>query len=82
MEEDVVIQVFRNYLENVGKSVRAKPKSAAGPDFVVEGHAYECKGTDFDKKRLFSQLLQYASQYSGVSLVLPYDALTLELTWN
>jgi hypothetical protein len=60
----------------------AKPKSAAGPDFVVEGHAYECKGTDFDKKRLFSQLLQYASQYSGVSLVLPYDALTLELIWK
>jgi hypothetical protein len=82
MEEDVVIQVFRNYLESIGKSVRAKPKSAAGPDFVVEGHAYECKGTNFDEKRLFNQLLQYASQYSGVSLVLPYDALTLELTWK
>ena len=82
MEEDVVIQVFRKYLESIGKIVRAKPKTTAGPDFVVEGHAYECKGTNFDEKRLFNQLLQYASQYSGVSLVLPYDALTLELIWK
>jgi len=80
MEEDVMIQVFRKYLENIGKSVRAKPKSAAGPDFVVEGHAYECKGTNFNKKGLFSQLLQYASQYSGVSLVLPERAIPLFLS--
>jgi len=82
MEEDVVIQVFRKYLESIGKSVRAKPKTAAGPDFVVEGFAYECKGTNFDEKRLFNQLLQYASQYLGAGLVLPYDALTLEFIWK
>jgi len=82
MEEDVVIQIFRRYLESIGKRARAKPKTAAGPDFVVEGYAYECKGTNVDEKRLFNQLLQYASQYLGVSLVLPYDALTLELIWK
>jgi hypothetical protein len=82
MEEDVVIQVFRKYLESIGKIVRAKPKTTAGPDFVVEGHAYECKGTNFDEKRLFNQLLQYASQYLGVGLVLPYDVLTFEFVWK
>jgi hypothetical protein len=82
MEEDVVIQVFRKYLESIGKSIRLKPKTAAGPDFVVEGFAYECKGTDVEEKRLFNQLLQYASQYSGVGLVLPYDALTFEFIWK
>jgi hypothetical protein len=82
MEEDIVIQVFRKYLESIGKRVHAKPKTAAGPDFVVEGFAYECKGTDVEEKRLFNQLLQYASQYLGVGLVLPYDALTLEFIWK
>jgi hypothetical protein len=82
MKEDVVIKVFSKYLESIGKSIRPKPKTAAGPDFVVEGFAYECKGTDFEEKRLFDQLLQYASQYLGVGLVLPYDALTLEFVWK
>lgn len=82
MEEDAVIQVFRKYLESIGKRVHAKPKTAAGPDFVVEGFAYECKGTDVEEKRLFNQLLQYASQYLGVGLALPYDALTFEFVWK
>jgi hypothetical protein len=61
MKEDIVAQVFSKYLESIGKSIHPKPKTAAGPDFVVEGFAYECKGTEVDEKRLFDQLLQYAS---------------------
>ena len=36
------------YLESIGKRTKVKPKTAAGPDFVVEGIAYECKGSRFD----------------------------------
>jgi len=77
-----VVQIFKRYLESIGKSPRVKQKTAAGPDFVIEGYAYECKGTDVDEKKLFNQLLRYASQYLGVGLVLPYDALSLKLIWQ
>jgi hypothetical protein len=35
MKEDIVVQVFRKYLESIGKRGHPKPKTAAGPDFVV-----------------------------------------------
>jgi hypothetical protein len=82
MEEDIVRQVFRMYLESVGKKVVVRRKTAAGPDFIVEGVAYECKGSRFDEKGLFDQILQYAFQFSRVGLVIPYDAITLKLIWK
>jgi len=79
MEEDVVKQVFKMYLESIGKKIKVKSKTAAGPDFIVEGNAYECKGSKLDGRGLFTQILQYAFQFSRVGLVLPYDVITLEL---
>jgi hypothetical protein len=82
MEEDVVKQVFKMYLESIGKKTKIRPKTASGPDFIVEGNAYECKGSKFDEKGLLTQVLQYAFQFSRVGLVLPYDAITFELIWK
>jgi hypothetical protein len=82
MKEDLVREIFQRYLHKLGKVVKTKAKSASGPDFVVEGKAYECKGTKFDEKKLFSQLLSYGLQYSQISLVIPYNALNFTFLWK
>ena len=73
MNEELVQKIFHQYLLKLNKRPKEKPKSASGPDFIVDGHAYECKGSKFDA-RLFSQLVSYALQYIQVSLVIPHDA--------
>jgi hypothetical protein len=70
MEEDIVKQVFQMYLESIKKKTKVRLKTAAGPDFIVEGNAYECKGSKFDEKGLFIQVLQYAFQFSRVGFTL------------
>jgi hypothetical protein len=70
MEEDIVKQVFQMYLESIKKKTKVRLKTAAGPDFIVEGNAYECKGSKFDEKGLFTQVLQYAFQFSRVGFTL------------
>lgn len=81
MNEELVQKIFHQYLLKLDKRPREKPKSASGPDFIVEGHAYECKGSKFNTK-LFSQLVSYALQYARVSLVVPYDALSFLLLYR
>ena len=83
MEEKIVKKVFKNYLEKREKKpIKLRKDSAAGPDFVIEGKAYECKGSKLVEKSLFIQLLSYAFQYSSISLVIPYDALKFTLLWQ
>jgi hypothetical protein len=82
MKEEIVKQIFEKYLESFGKQIKTKPRTAAGPDFIVEGKAYECKGSKFNERGLFAQVLQYAFQFSVVGLVLPYDVITFELIWK
>lgn len=43
MNEELVQKIFQQYLMKLDKKPREKPKSASGPDFIVDGHAYECK---------------------------------------
>jgi hypothetical protein len=81
MSEDLIQKIFHQYLLKLDKKPREKSKSASGPDFIVDGHAYECKGSRFDVK-LFSQLISYALQYTQVSLVIPYDALSFLLLYR
>ena len=57
MKEDVVRAVFIKYLRNLGKIVVEKKKNVPGPDVVVEGYAYECKGSRFNRGKLFEQLI-------------------------
>ncbi|RLE84254.1 MAG: hypothetical protein DRJ67_10825, partial [Thermoprotei archaeon] len=75
MEEDVVKAVFIRYLQNLRKRPVPRGKSAPGPDVIVEGYAYECKGSRFERRVLFRQLTSYALQYRGVGVALPWDAL-------
>ena len=76
MDEDTVKKILKNYLEKTKrKPIKIKKKQASGPDFIVESWAYECKGSKFQERKLFSQLLSYASQFSVVNLIMPCDAL-------
>jgi hypothetical protein len=80
MREDLVKKIFYKYLtEFLKKEIKIKSTHAAGPDFVVEGDAYECKGSKFPAERLIRQLISYASEYKELNLVLPYDALNFIL---
>lgn len=82
MKEDLIRKIFQRYLHKLGKNIKRRSKSTAGPDFIVEGSAYECKGSKFNEKRLFSQLLSYGLQYSQINLVLPYNALNFKFLWK
>ena len=83
MKEDLVKELFAEYLSRLyNKPVKIKPKSASGPDFIIEGHAYECKGSEVDEKILFSQILSYGLQYSQMSLVIPCDVLNFTFIWK
>ena len=94
MEEDLIKKIFYQYLcklsnytklNNYTKLInppKIKSQSSPGPDFIMEGKAYECKGTKFDEKNLFSQLLSYGLQYSQIGLIIPYDALNFKLLWK
>ena len=88
MKEDLIKGIFYQYLRKLSNHTKLinppkiRPKSASGPDFIIEGKAYECKGTKFNEKKLFSQLLSYGLQYSQIGLVIPYDALNFILLWK
>lgn len=41
----------------------------------MEGNAYECKGSDFEKNILFRQLVANSLQYRIIGLVVPWDTL-------
>jgi len=75
MREDIVKAVFIKYLKNLGKAPKFKKKNVPGPDVIIEGNAYECKGSKFEKDRLFRQLISNALQYSILGIVIPWDAL-------
>jgi hypothetical protein len=75
MEEDVVKNIFIKYLQSLGKSPKIKKKNVPGPDVIIEGDAYECKGSDFEKTTLFKQLIANALQYRCIGIVIPWDAL-------
>lgn len=75
MKEDVVKTVFIKYLQNLGKSPKFRKKNVPGPDIIIEGNAYECKGSEFDRNTLFRQLISNSLQYSRIGIVLPWDAL-------
>jgi len=75
MKEDVVKAVFIKYLENLGKAPKFKKKNVPGPDVIIEGNAYECKGSEFKKDVLFRQLICNALQYFRLGVVIPWDAL-------
>jgi len=75
MKEDLVKAVFIKYLKNLGKTPKPKKKNVPGPDVIIEGNAYECKGSKFEKDRLFRQLISNALQYSILGVVIPWDAL-------
>jgi len=76
MKEEVVRQVMRKYFAS--KSIKTIPSKGAGPDLLRDGKAVEVKGSKYDFKRMLTQLKDYAYKFSEVSLVLPYDGLTLE----
>jgi hypothetical protein len=84
MDEDIVRQIFKVYLEKrERKPIKIRSKHAAGPDFRVNGWDYECKGTEFDEKGLFNQLVSYASESAVVNLVMPWDALkSFDFIWK
>ena len=71
----MVKEVFVRYLWNLGKRPVPRKKNVPGPDVIIGGYAYECKGSRFEKSALFKQLVSYALQYSGVGVVLPWDSL-------
>lgn len=76
MKEDIVKAVFIKYLQNLGKAPKLRKKNIPGPDVIIEGNAYECKGSKFGKNTLFRQLVSNALQYSIIGAVLPWDALS------
>jgi predicted RND superfamily exporter protein len=82
MKEEIVKKVFKTYFESHFGEMEMKSKSAPGPDFEKEGKAYECKGSEFDWKRLFSQIISYAPRYSQLNIVLPYDSLNFLFLWQ
>lgn len=82
MKEETVRAVFIKYLESLGKSPKIWKKNVPGPDVIIEGVAYECKGSDFDKNTLFRQVVSNALQFSRVGIVIPYDALSLSFTYQ
>jgi len=82
MKEETVRAVFVKYLKNLGKSPRILKKNVPGPDVIIEGIAYECKGSDFNKNTLFKQVVSNALQFSRVGVVIPYDALSLSLAYQ
>ena len=75
MKEDIVKTVFIKYLQNLGKTPKLRKKNVPGPDVIIEGNAYECKGSEFNKVTLFKQLVSNALQYSRIGVVMPWDAL-------
>jgi hypothetical protein len=75
MKEDIVKAVFIKYLQNLGKAPKLRKKNVPGPDIIIEGNAYECKGSKFKKDILFNQLISNGIQYSRVGVVIPWDAL-------
>jgi hypothetical protein len=82
MKEETVREVFVKYLKNLNKSPKIRKKNVPGPDVIIEGVAYECKGSDFDKNTLFKQVVSNALQFSRVGIVIPYDALSLPFAYQ
>lgn len=76
MREDTVKEVFIKYLESLGKIPKRKKKNVPGPDIIIEGNAYEFKGSKFNKNILFKQIISNALQYSGIGIVIPWDAIS------
>jgi hypothetical protein len=82
MKEETVRAVFVKYLKNLDKSPKIRKKNVPGPDIIIEGAAYECKGSKFDKNTLFKQVVSNAFQFSRVGIVIPYDALSLSFAYQ
>jgi hypothetical protein len=82
MKEEIVKAVFIKYLKNLDKTPKIRKKNVPGPDIIIEGNAYECKGSKFDKNALFKQIVSNALQFSSVGIVIPYDALSLSLAYQ
>jgi hypothetical protein len=78
MKEETVRAVFINYIKSLGKNPKIRNRHASGPDIIIEGAAYECKGSKFDKATLFKQVVSNAFQFLRVGIVIPYDALVRE----
>lgn len=77
MKEETVRAVFIKFLKSLDKNPKVRKKNVPGPDVIIEGVAYEYKGSDFDKNTLFKQVVSNALQFSRVGIVIPYDALSL-----
>jgi hypothetical protein len=75
MKEDTARSIFIAYLEHLGKAPLPRRRNVPGPDVIIEGAAYECKGSKFDRNTLFKQIIFNAMQYSRTGIIIPYDAL-------
>jgi hypothetical protein len=82
MKEETVKAIFIKYLKNLGKNPKIWKKNVPGPDVIIEGVAYECKGSEFDKGTLFKQVVSNALQFSRVGIVIPYDVLSLSFAYQ
>lgn len=82
MKEEIIKRITIEYLTlREKKEIRVKKKGEHGPDIVVEGKAFECKGSNLNEKgeqeRLFRQLIRWSPEYATLNLVLPCDVLDL-----
>ncbi|RLE78903.1 MAG: hypothetical protein DRJ52_09560 [Thermoprotei archaeon] len=82
MKEDVVRAVFLKYLQNLGKSPLVRKRNLPGPDVVIGGNAYECKGSKFNKSTLFKQLIDNALQYNIIGVIIPWDSLSYSFVYK
>jgi hypothetical protein len=82
MKEETVRAVFIKYLKSLDKNPKIRKKNVPSPDVIIEGVAYECKGSKFDKNTLFKQVVSNALQFSRAGIVIPYDALSLPFAYQ
>jgi len=76
MKEDAVKEVFIKYLQNLGKTPLLRKKNVPGPDVIIEGHAYECKGNvTFKRHKVKINLVT-----EGVMLVASQEHLDSDLS--
>lgn len=76
MEEKTVVRVIIKYFES--KGIKVIRQRGAGADLFIDGKAVEVKGSRFKFDRMLRQLLDYAYKHTDVSLVLPFDGLTIK----
>lgn len=82
MDEKTIRLIIAKYLSETGARFTVQKEKEAGPDFLMDGLAFETKGDSFDTKHALGQFTKYAFKYAGLQIALPIEALSIDFLYS